>query len=195
MPDLLPTGALCESRAEECRSPVLPPDTQDVPSRPIEVNTKKSLDVPTESIGVLAPSPTVEPGPNFAGRHDFPVEHHVSSEHETYTDRSVARTTPSALGYLRRDLLGTDDEFDRAKTALAAFAQRAGLRLSGVFVEQLDHGDLDGFRHLVDSALDGQTAAVVVPNLLHFMGLGHAGTFAAAFEHLTGARVLTVVSS
>jgi hypothetical protein len=125
----------------------------------------------------------------------FQVEQHVSSELETYADSPVGRTTPSALGYLRRDLLGTDDELDRAKIALAVFAQRVGLRLSSVYVEQLDHGDLDGFRHLVDSALDGQTTAVVVPNLLHFMGLGHAGGFAAAFEHLTGARVLTVTSS
>ncbi|WP_132196264.1 MULTISPECIES: hypothetical protein [Kribbella] len=119
----------------------------------------------------------------------------MSSELETYADSPVARTTPSAVGYLRRDLLGTDDELDRAKIALAVFAQRVGLRLSSVYVEQLDQGDLDGLRHLVDSALDGHTTAVVVPNLFHFMGLGHVGGFVAAFEHLTGARVLTIASS
>jgi hypothetical protein len=98
------------------------------------------------------------------------------------------------LGYIRRDLLVTDGELERHKHLFESFASSAGYRLSTIYVEQRSNGDLSAFRGLLESTLDGQAEAVVVPTLLHFSGLGHAGGFAATFEQLTGARVLAVAS-
>jgi DNA invertase Pin-like site-specific DNA recombinase len=118
----------------------------------------------------------------------------VSSRLTAYDVASADGSTPLLLGYIRRDLLVTDGEVDRQKHLLESFAVSAGYRLVFVYVEQRGYGDLSAFRGLLESTLDGQVAAVVVPTLLHFSGLGHAGGFAATFEQFTGARVLTAAS-
>lgn len=103
--------------------------------------------------------------------------------------------TAFLLGYIQRGLLAIDSDVEWETQALETFAQRAGYRLSSVYVDKAQHGDLNAFRSLIEAALDGGAAAVVLPSLLHFSGLGHAGSFAAVFEQVTGARVLTVAAT
>ncbi|TCC46547.1 hypothetical protein E0H75_26160 [Kribbella capetownensis] len=100
-------------------------------------------------------------------------------------------TRPLLLGYLRRDLLVTDSQVGELKRDMAAYAEAENVTMGHIYVEQPDSW-LSAFEALVDSASRYTVSAVVLPSLLHFVGIGMRTDRRGWFEETTGARVLVL---
>jgi hypothetical protein len=85
----------------------------------------------------------------------------------------------------------TEVEVCDAKERLAYFAERNGLQLDHVFVEELETWPT-AFEALVEAALSDDLSVVLVPSMLHFAVLGPPPNIKQHFEHITRTRVIAV---
>ena len=101
----------------------------------------------------------------------------------------AASELPLALGYARKHLLVVESEVCRTRERLASFAQVAGLRLGGVYVEEVQTWPT-AFEELIEAALNEKPRVLLVPSLIHLAVLGAPTRIKSHVERLTGARVL-----
>lgn len=101
----------------------------------------------------------------------------------------MTATKPFLLGYLRRELLVSEGQIEQVKQELARFAQVEGYTIGSTYVERPDTSPA-AFEALIEAVNRYEVAAIVLPSLLHFAGLGAPIEIRSSFEHATGARVL-----
>jgi hypothetical protein len=102
-------------------------------------------------------------------------------------------TRPLLLGYLRKQLLTTENELEDTKERLAHFAALEGFAIGTVYVEEAETSPA-AFEALIEAVNRYDVTAVVLPSMLHFAVLGAPATIKNHFEHLTGARVMVANS-
>jgi hypothetical protein len=83
-----------------------------------------------------------------------------------------ARDLPVLHGYFREHLLMTPTEKADIRAGFETFAKRNDYRLGKIFMERVESAP-DALSALVAAVLDDKAAAVAVPSLAHFSGLGH----------------------
>lgn len=100
---------------------------------------------------------------------------------------------PLLLGYLRRDLLVVDSQIDQLKQDMTAYAEAEHFTMGHIYVEKRDNW-LAAFEGLAESIDRDAVTAVVLPSLLHIigLGLGTPSTARSLFEQATGARILVL---
>ncbi|TCC39931.1 hypothetical protein E0H50_05375 [Kribbella sindirgiensis] len=92
---------------------------------------------------------------------------------------------------MRRDLLVTDSQVEELKREMAAYAEVEHFTMGHIYVEQPDSW-LAAFEALAQSINRYDVTAVVLPSLLHFVGIGMPTDRRGWFEETTGARVLVL---
>ncbi|HEY3562738.1 MAG TPA: hypothetical protein VGL05_34965 [Kribbella sp.] len=100
---------------------------------------------------------------------------------------------PVLLGYLRRDLLVADSQVGVLRREMTQFAEVEGFTIGRIHVEYPGSW-LAAFERLVLSISCHGVIAVVLPSLLHLIGIG-LGTptdVRSIFERATGAHVLVL---
>jgi hypothetical protein len=100
-------------------------------------------------------------------------------------------TRPLLLGYVRRDLLVTDDQVDQLEREMAKFAQAEGFSMGFTYIEKAGTWPA-AFDALMQSVNRYEITAVVLPSLLHFAVLDAPHDIKDMFERATGARVVVL---
>jgi hypothetical protein len=102
-------------------------------------------------------------------------------------------TRPLLLGYLRRDLLVVDGQVGELQRRMTTFAKAEGFDMGHIYVEDPERW-LAAFEGLTESISCYKANAVILPSLLHIIGLGLGPPTSARslFEWMTGARVLVL---
>ncbi|MFG1819204.1 hypothetical protein ACGFIF_35960 [Kribbella sp. NPDC049174] len=106
----------------------------------------------------------------------------------------MAGQRPLAVGYLRHYRSMTCHQLTRAENQLAAFAEREGVHLCKVFVEQF-RTDPAAFDALIRSVRRRRIAVVIVPSEAHLSAVGGGRTKLERLHHETSARALAADGS
>ncbi|MFI7059850.1 hypothetical protein ACIBL3_02605 [Kribbella sp. NPDC050124] len=130
--------------------------------------------------------------PALAGTHLAAPKRHLSPlEGRRLNGFAKGFTRPLLLGYLRRDLLVVESQVGELKRDMAAYAEAEGFTMGHIYVERPDSW-LAAFEALTESIGRYDVTAVVLPSLLHYVGIGMPTDRRGWFEHATGARVLVL---
>ncbi len=93
------------------------------------------------------------------------------------------------LGYLRLDLLATDEEVVELEREMAGFARLNDFVMGRVHLEERG-GWPAAFEALLESVARPEVSAVLLPSLLHFAMSDSPVRIRRVFEQTTGTRVL-----
>jgi hypothetical protein len=96
-----------------------------------------------------------------------------------------------AVGYLRQYRSMTSHQLAEAEERLAELAQREGLRLGKIFVEQLST-DPAAFNALIRLVQRRRISVVIVGSSAHLSSVGQGQTKLERIHHETDARVLVI---
>ena len=102
-------------------------------------------------------------------------------------------TRPLLLGYVRRDLLVVENQIEELKCDMAAYAEAEGFTMGHVYVERPESW-LSAFGAMTESISRYAVTAVVLPSLLHLVGIGMSTDIRDSFERSIGARLLVLTA-